>query len=52
MNVVELDGITVVRGGSTLVDRVSWSIEAGAHAALLGANGSGKTTLLKVLTGY
>jgi iron complex transport system ATP-binding protein len=52
VSVVELDTITVVRGGSTLIDRVSWRIEQRGHAVLLGANGSGKTTLLKVLTGY
>jgi iron complex transport system ATP-binding protein len=52
VTVVELDAITVVRGGATLLDRVSWHIRRGEHAALLGANGSGKTTLLKVMTGY
>jgi iron complex transport system ATP-binding protein len=52
VSVVDLQDITVVRNGNTLLDRVSWSIEPGAHAVLLGANGSGKTTLLKVLTGY
>lgn len=52
MTVVELEDITVVRGGNTILDRVSWRIERGRHAVLLGANGSGKTTLLKVMTGY
>ncbi len=52
MNVAELESITVVRGGKTILDGVSWTIARGDHALLLGANGSGKTTLLKVLTGY
>ncbi len=52
MNVVELHNVTVVRGGKTILDNVSWEIPPGAHSVLLGANGSGKTTLLKVLTGY
>jgi len=52
MNVVELHSISVVRGGKTILDTVSWDIPRGAHSVLLGANGSGKTTLLKVLTGY
>lgn len=52
MSVVELDGITVARGGATLIEDVSWRIDKREHAALIGANGSGKTTLLKVLTGY
>jgi iron complex transport system ATP-binding protein len=52
VTVVELDSITLARGGKTILDGVSWSIARGDHALLLGANGSGKTTLLKVLTGY
>ncbi len=52
MNVVELERISLVRDGTKILDDVSWRIERGSHAALLGANGSGKTTLLKVLTGY
>ncbi len=52
MSVIELEDINVVRSGTTIVNGVSWRIDAGEHAVLLGANGSGKTTLLKVLTGY
>lgn len=52
MKVVELESITVVRGGKTILADVSWAIVRSEHALLIGANGSGKTTLLKVLTGY
>jgi iron complex transport system ATP-binding protein len=52
MSVIELRDISFVRGGKKILDRVSWTVEAGEHWALLGANGSGKTTLLKVVTGY
>lgn len=50
--VVELEGICFCRKDRTILSDVSWTIEAGAHWAMLGANGSGKTSLLKILTGY
>ncbi len=50
--IVSLEGITLRREGSVILDDVSWTIHRHGHWALLGANGSGKTTLLRVLTGY
>lgn len=50
--VVELEGVCFCRKERTILSDVSWTIETGAHWALLGANGSGKTSLLKILTGY
>jgi iron complex transport system ATP-binding protein len=44
--VVRLSGVSVVRGGFTLVDGVDWAVEAGQRWVLIGPNGSGKTTLL------
>jgi putative ABC transport system ATP-binding protein len=43
----------VVSGESplTIVDRVSFDVEAGAAVAIVGASGSGKTTLLGLLAG-
>lgn len=52
MKVVEVDHVTLCRGGKTILHDICWAIEGGEHWALLGANGSGKTTLLKTLTGY
>ena len=52
MKVIDVDHVTLRRGGRTLLDDICWTIEKGEHWALLGANGSGKTTLLKILTGY
>ncbi len=50
--VLEVSGLCVRRGESTLLQDVSWRIDPGEHWVLLGANGSGKTSLLKALTGY
>jgi iron complex transport system ATP-binding protein len=40
------------RGGTRILQNVSWRVERGQHWAILGANGSGKTSLLSALTGY
>jgi iron complex transport system ATP-binding protein len=47
-DVLELAGVTVVRGGSTLVDSVDWSVSEGERWVVLGPNGAGKTTLLQI----
>ena len=47
--VIRLEHVSVVRGGTSLIDDVSWTVRAGERWALLGPNGSGKTTLLKVV---
>ncbi len=52
MKVIEVENVTLRRGGRTILHDVCWALEEGQHWALLGANGSGKTTLLKTLTGY
>jgi iron complex transport system ATP-binding protein len=46
---VRLDGVSVVRDGTALLDDISWAVGAGERWALLGPNGSGKTTLLRVV---
>jgi iron complex transport system ATP-binding protein len=48
-SVVRLEDVSVIRDGTTLLDHVSWTIDAGQRWALLGPNGSGKTTLLRVV---
>jgi iron complex transport system ATP-binding protein len=47
-DVLELTGVTVVRGGSTLLDRVDWAVQEGDRWVVLGPNGAGKTTLLQI----
>jgi heme exporter protein A len=46
---IEVRALTKRYGGTTVLDRVTCSIEAGAKVALTGANGAGKSTLLAVL---
>jgi iron complex transport system ATP-binding protein len=50
-NAVELKNVSVQRGSRTILRNVTWSIPAGACAAILGPNGSGKSTLARVIIG-
>ena len=47
--VVDLAGVSVVRGGATLLDDVTWTVDETDRWVVLGPNGAGKTTLLQVL---
>lgn len=50
--VVELAGVSVRRGGTTILGPLDWRIERGERWVVLGPNGSGKTTLLQVVSTY
>ena len=45
------DGLGVSRGGRRLIHGLSFELEAGQAALIVGPNGSGKTSLLRVLAG-
>ncbi|WP_282005239.1 ABC transporter ATP-binding protein [Propioniciclava sinopodophylli] len=48
--VVELADVSIVRGGATLLDQITWSIDETDRWVVIGPNGAGKTTLLQVLS--
>ncbi len=50
--VLEVTGLRVERGNTTILRDVNWRVVPGEHWVILGANGSGKTSLLKALTGF
>ena len=43
--------MSVCRGERTILSEISWTVPAGACAAILGPNGSGKSTLVRVIMG-
>jgi ABC-2 type transport system ATP-binding protein len=48
---VEADGVSVVRGGRTVVADVDLRVRAGTVCGLLGPSGGGKTTFLRAVVG-
>ncbi|MEI6715679.1 MAG: ABC transporter ATP-binding protein [Verrucomicrobiota bacterium] len=50
--ILEISDLCVVRGGTQILDHLSWTIQKGEHWAILGPNGSGKSSLLSALAGY
>jgi iron complex transport system ATP-binding protein len=51
MSELAADGLTVRRGGRSVLQNVSFRAVSGEFIAIIGANGSGKSTLLMVLAG-
>ncbi len=50
-NVLEVVNVSKKAGTRTLVDHVSFSIQAGDVCGFVGPNGAGKTTLIRMMTG-
>jgi iron complex transport system ATP-binding protein len=50
-DVLEFAGVSVLRGGNTLLDDITWEVEEGQRWVILGPNGAGKTTLLQLAAG-
>jgi iron complex transport system ATP-binding protein len=48
--VVDLADVTIVRGGATLLNEVSWRVDESDRWVIIGPNGAGKTTLLQVVS--
>jgi zinc/manganese transport system ATP-binding protein len=51
LSALEVSELTVRFGARTVLDRISFSLEPGSVAGLIGANGAGKTTLLRSILG-
>ncbi len=49
--VVDCRNVTVTMGDVTLLEDVTWTVQAGEHWLVTGPNGSGKSTLLALLLG-
>lgn len=49
---LELTGVTLSFAGNRVLDRVDFSVPAGAVVALIGPNGAGKTSLFNCITGF
>ena len=47
-SVLELTNVSVVRGGTAILDSVTWNVGSDERWVVLGPNGAGKTTLLQV----
>ncbi|THJ67348.1 ABC transporter ATP-binding protein [Arthrobacter echini] len=47
-DVLELAGVSLVRGGKTLLDGIDWQVREGERWVVMGPNGAGKTTLLQL----
>jgi iron complex transport system ATP-binding protein len=48
--VVDLADVSIVRDGSTLLDKINWTVDESERWVIIGPNGAGKTTLLQVIS--
>jgi len=50
--VIRMDGVSVRRGTSVLLERVDWQVELDEKWVVLGPNGAGKTTMLRLAAAH
>lgn len=46
--VLDFSNVSVIRGGTRILDQVDWTVNSDERWVILGPNGAGKTTLLQV----
>jgi iron complex transport system ATP-binding protein len=51
-DVVDISNVTITRGKKTILDQLSWQVQAGQHWIIMGPNGAGKTTLVSLCMGF
>ncbi|HEV7949268.1 MAG TPA: ABC transporter ATP-binding protein [Glaciihabitans sp.] len=47
-SVLQLNNVSVLRDGTTILDDLTWTVDSADRWVILGPNGAGKTTLLQV----
>ncbi len=52
MTALSLTGVELVRGNSTILHDINWTVDDGQRWIVLGANGSGKTSLVRIASLY
>lgn len=50
-SLIEMKDLSLAYNGRTVLENISWTVEAGESWLLTGPNGSGKTTLLNLISG-
>ncbi|MFY9262036.1 MAG: ABC transporter ATP-binding protein [Actinomycetaceae bacterium] len=50
-DVLNLENVTVRRGGRNILEDVNWGVNEGERWVILGPNGAGKTTLIQLISG-
>lgn len=51
MKMIELNNVSFVRQGRTILEAIDWQIKPGEHWVMMGLNGSGKTSILNIIQG-
>ncbi|MDA8262853.1 MAG: ABC transporter ATP-binding protein [Actinomycetota bacterium] len=50
-NLIQVEGLTVERGGKRVLEGVTFAVPAGSLTGLIGPSGSGKTTVMRAVAG-